>query len=141
MDFTPTGSGIYIGWSGLQAGEEGSDMLDQARDAVKCARQVVEGAIETAKQQQADGHEDQAFLYDLSHAASAVEMADAALTYGDLGEAEERLAIIYIGKMLADLGAKIWQSGSRWGSGIEALAPAQEFVAAATDSELSLIHI
>ena len=80
--------------------------------------------------------DDQAFLYDLSHAAAALAMTDTALAYAEHGEDEQRLATIFIGRAIADLGSTLWRSGDRWGQGIEALAPAQDFVAKATHPDL-----
>ena len=49
--------------------------LTDAREAVAEARAVVDGAIEVARGRGPAIHDDQEFLYDLSHAAAGVSMA------------------------------------------------------------------
>ena len=109
--------------------------LDQARSAASCAQAVVDRAIATAKARGQAAHDDQALLYDLSHAAAAVAMTDTALAYGERGDDEARLAAVFVAKVIAELSATLWRSGNRWGVDTAALQPAQDFVAAGTDPD------
>ena len=106
--------------------------LTEARDAVSVARTVMEGAVHTAKARGHEAHDDQAFLYDLAHAAAGVAMCDSALEYAVHGEAEARLAMVFIGRVVARLGASVWSAHARWGAEPDALAPARDFVSATT---------
>ena len=106
--------------------------LDDARTALECASQVVDQAIATAKAMGPAAHDDQVFLYDLSHAAAGISMSEVALDFAAKGADEERLAKIFVGRVIAQLGATLWSSGERWGVAVDALGPAQAFAAAAT---------
>ena len=53
--------------------------LDAARDALATAQGVIDQAIATAKGLGPAAHDDQTFLYALSHAAAAVSMGTTAL--------------------------------------------------------------
>lgn len=111
--------------------------LQEARAAAAVARGVVDQAIANAK---AAGEglatEDQTFLYELAHAAAGVAMTDAAVVYGEHGPDEERLAVIFIGKVISDLGATLWSAHDRWGIAADALDSVRGFAAAATNSDL-----
>ena len=104
--------------------------LADAQSAVSIAQGVVDQAIATAKSIGPAVHEDQVFLYDLSHAAAGVSMCAIALRYGEHGETEQHLANIFIGRVVSDLAAKLWTNHERWGVAPDAMSPA-----------LSLIHI
>lgn len=109
--------------------------LDDARAALTCAKDVVDQAIATAKGLGPAAHDDQVFLYDLSHAAAGISMSEVALEFGALGPDEEKLATIFVGRVIAQLGASLWSAGDRWGVGIDALGPAQAFATAASAGE------
>lgn len=106
--------------------------LDDARQAASAAQRVLDTAIDGAKGSGPDIHDEQAFLYELAHTAAALAMTDAALAYGERGPTEARLAIIYIGRAVARLGATLWRTGQRWGVDDHALDAERAFVAAAT---------
>jgi (2S)-methylsuccinyl-CoA dehydrogenase len=106
--------------------------LDAARDALTTAQGVIDQAIATAKGLGPAAHDDQTFLYALSHAAAAVSMGTTALDYAEHGPDEERLAMVFVGQVVADLGATLWSAHERWGVDPDALASARAFAAAAT---------
>ncbi|MFV2039197.1 MAG: acyl-CoA dehydrogenase family protein, partial [Acidimicrobiales bacterium] len=87
-------------------------------------------AIATARSRGAAAQDDQSLMYDLAHAAAAVAMADSALTYAAHGPDELRLAAIFVGRVVADLGAGLWRAGDLWGVELEALGPARDFLRA-----------
>ena len=109
--------------------------LARAREAAASAHAVVETAIAEAKEAGPAAHDDQAFLYELAHTAAALAMTETALEYGGRGDDEARLAIVFIGRTVARLGATLWSSGSRWGSDITTLDDVRPFVEAATEPE------
>ncbi len=100
-----------------------------------CAQTVVDEAIATAKGLGPAAHDDQVFLYDLSHAAAGVSMCATALSYADHGAEEELLAKVFIGRVISQVGATLWSAHERWGVAADALAPAQPFAMAATDGD------
>ncbi|MFN3218296.1 MAG: acyl-CoA dehydrogenase family protein [Acidimicrobiales bacterium] len=106
--------------------------LDAARDALATAQGVIDQAIATAKGLGPAAHDDQTFLYALSHAAAAVSMGTTALDYAEHGPDEERLAMVFVGQVVADLGATLWSAHERWGVDPDALASARAFASAAT---------
>lgn len=62
-------------------------------------------------------------------------MCGTALTYAELGEAEAHLANVFIGRVVAQLGATLWTAHKMWGVSAAALAPAQPFATASTDGD------
>lgn len=111
-----------------------SPTLDDARFAVGVAQSIVDQAIATAKALGAQAHDEQVFLYDLSHAAAGVSMCSTALTFAERGEVEAHLAHVFIGRVLNDLGSTLWTSHAVWGVQANALAAAQPYAASATAS-------
>lgn len=109
--------------------------LDEARDAVQLAQSVVDGAVAHTRDLGPAAHADQAFLYSLSHTAAAVSMTRTALIHAERGEDEERLAKIFIGGVIAELGGTVWAAHPRWGADPDVLVPVREFVARATDGD------
>ncbi len=109
----------------------GAPTLDQAHAALGAARAVLGTAIETARVRGPSIHDDQVFLYDLSHAAAGVSMAVAGLDYGTQGRDEARLATIFAGRVVADLAATLWTAAEQWGADPGALDGARAFATAA----------
>ena len=109
--------------------------LSDAKSAAAAAHSVVDRAIAHAKAKDAAAHDDQVTLYGVSHAAAAVSMMDTALAYAQHGPTEERLAIIFIGRVVADLAGTLWSQHERWGVDAAALDDVRSFVAAATDGD------
>ncbi len=96
---------------------------------------MVDEAIATAKGLGPAAHDDQVFLYDLSHAAAGVSMCATALAYADNGAEEEHLAHVFIGRVLSQLGATLWSAHDRWGVTADALDAARVYASAATGSD------
>ncbi len=109
--------------------------IRSAARAVSCAESVIQKAVDRTRARGAAALDDQVLLYELSHTAAAVTMARTALTYAETGPVELRLATVFIGRVLADMGAILWRNDARWGSSIEALGGVRELVAAATDAQ------
>ncbi len=113
--------------------------LDAAARAAAVAQQVVDAAIAHAKNKKGDkeeaAHDDQVTLYGISHAAAATSMMKTALAYAEHGDTEARLAMIFIGRVVADLAGTLWSQHERWGVNADALDASREFVAAATSGD------
>ena len=114
-----------------------SDVLtiEQATLAANAAQAVVDAAIAHAKSKDDAAHDDQVTLYGLSHAAAAVSMMNTAIDYAKHGPTEERLALVFIGRVIADLAGTLWSQHERWGVAADALDGTRAFVAAATDGD------
>lgn len=113
--------------------EQRSDpTLADARSAADAAQAAVAEAVANAKSLGPAAYDQQALLYSLAHAAAATAMADSALTYGGRGPDEARLATIFVGRVVADIGATLWSNHESWGLASYALAGARPFAAAAT---------
>ncbi|MGP0029097.1 MAG: acyl-CoA dehydrogenase family protein [Acidimicrobiales bacterium] len=100
----------------------------QAAAAVDLAQRLVDQACATVR---AQGGIDanQVVAYDMAHAAAAVEVARAALTYGSLGETEARLAHAFAADVVADLAGRVAGREAAWGVGGGWSAPVAEFMA------------
>ena len=103
--------------------------------ALSEAQRVVDQSCRGLKARGGDGLTDQSALYSLAHAAAGVSMGHVALDYALRGPDEERLAMVFVGKVVADIGAELWARHGRWGLDADALAPAQDFAAQATDGD------
>jgi len=106
--------------------------LELAADAVRTASDVVQLAISAARSRP-DPEEHQVLLYDLAHAASAVEIGRSLIDYGLKGPDEGRLACAFIADAVADLGAKLFGREGDWGIEPGALDDTRAFVAAYRD--------
>ena len=109
--------------------------LDAATRAVAAARAVIDHALSTARNTP-DIEEQQSFLYDLAHSSAAVSMCDVALRYGEIGDDEAKLAMIFIGDSIRSLAGKIWANYHAWDTEPTALDATREFVRAATDPDV-----
>ncbi|MGI9623833.1 MAG: acyl-CoA dehydrogenase family protein [Acidimicrobiales bacterium] len=112
-----------------------SPTIEEAKAAVVAAEAVLDQAITMAKSRGPGVQDDQVFLYDLSHAAAGISMCGTALEYAEQGEDEARLAIVFTGRIIAQLGSTLWAANERWGVADDALAAAQPFAAAATTAD------
>ena len=72
---------------------------------------------------------EQAFAYDLAHAASAVATARSLLDYGAKGDSEARIACVFTADVLHDLAGKILGRETLWGVTPGALDGASDFIA------------
>ncbi|MEE9413853.1 MAG: acyl-CoA dehydrogenase family protein [Acidimicrobiales bacterium] len=109
--------------------------LSQAVDAAACGQAVVDRAIAFSKSRREAGHDDQEVLYALSHAAAGLSMVPVALRYAENGDTEQKLALVFIALVLADLGGTLWSQHQSWGVEPDSLNAAQPFVAAATEAD------
>ena len=106
--------------------------MQQAAEALTIAGGVIDSAIERAKS--LDDHDaHQSFLYDLAHAASAVEISRSLIDYGAKGDDEGRLACAFIADALADLNAKLFGRETAWGTVPSVLDDARAFIATYRD--------
>ena len=106
--------------------------LQAASDALALAVSVIDRAtVKIAGMPDADDH--QSLLYDLAHAASAVEISRSLIDYGNKGDNEGKLACAFIADALHDLNAKLFGREAAWGVEIDELAPARDFIAAYRD--------
>jgi (2S)-methylsuccinyl-CoA dehydrogenase len=106
--------------------------LEAAASAISLAADVVAAAVGGARAR-ADGEEQQVLLYDLAHAASAVEISRSLVDYGTKGDVEGRLACAFIADAIADLGGKLYGREELWSVEPGALDAARPFVAAYRD--------
>ena len=79
---------------------------------------------------------EQAFAYDLAHAASAVATARSLLDYGAKGDSEARIACVFTADVLHDLAGKILGREPLWGVAPGALDGASEFITEYRDPEV-----
>ncbi len=109
--------------------------LHDARLAVRCASEVIDAAITSAKQFGSSIDDQQNFLYDLSHAAAGLSMCRTALDYAVTGDDQAHLAMVFIGRVVAQLGATLWTAHEAWGVQADALESARTFATSATSGE------
>ena len=101
--------------------------LQAAADALAIGISVIDRATAfAAGLPDADDH--QSFLYDLAHAASAVEISRSLLDYGAKGDSEGKIACAFIADALADLHSKLFGREEAWGVGEGEIDPARGFI-------------
>jgi (2S)-methylsuccinyl-CoA dehydrogenase len=108
--------------------------LHAARAALGTARSVVDTA--TRHLVATSGGEsdpsrtpaNQAMVYDLAHAAAAVDIAESFLEYGGRGEAEERLACAFAAEAVHDLTTRLLGREAEWGVDEHALSDTMPFL-------------
>ena len=113
-----------------------TESLSEAGGAVDAAHGVIARAGARLAELATDGDrisvalldEHQVLAYDLAHAAAGVEGSRAMLEYGQHGEIESMLARAYIADAVSELAARLVGRASTWGSGLDSLAPAMDFV-------------
>jgi (2S)-methylsuccinyl-CoA dehydrogenase len=76
---------------------------------------------------------DQVVAYDLAHVAAGVRAAEAALSYGETGRDEARIACAFVADALADLAARIVGREDSFGTTPDWLDPARGFLSAYRD--------
>ncbi|MDG2113106.1 MAG: acyl-CoA dehydrogenase family protein, partial [Actinomycetota bacterium] len=101
--------------------------LQAASDALAIGITVIDSATSVAAGM-ADIDDHQSFLYDLAHAASAVEISRSLIDYGAKGSDEGKLACAFIADALHDLNAKVFGRESVWGIEAGALDGARGFI-------------
>jgi (2S)-methylsuccinyl-CoA dehydrogenase len=107
--------------------------LDRAADALICAEEVVRRGVRTLAEGGIDAH--QVVAYDVAHAAAAVAAGRAAVSYGQKGDLEERIACAFVADVVAELTGKLAGREDKWGAEGALLSPAGPFVAAHRDPE------
>lgn len=115
----------------MTATKQEIDLLSEARAAVATAKAVVDTGIQTAKESGTADH-DQQLVYSLAHAASARAMAESALQYALIGDAEAVLAHVFIGRQLTELAAMLWARSGDWGVAPTALDATRSYAAVVT---------
>ncbi len=101
--------------------------LQDAASVVEIASGVVRTAIAELSKL-ADPDERQVVVYELAHAASAVETARGLLDYGSKGDYEAKITAAFIADSVADLAAKLYGREAEWGVQPGALDGARDFV-------------
>ena len=101
--------------------------LQAAADALAIGISIIDRSVANAAALP-DPDEHQSLLYDLAHAASAVEISRSLLDYGAKGESEGNLACAFIADVLADLHSKLFARETEWGVEHGELDPAREFI-------------
>ena len=81
----------------------------------------------------AEGDEKQVVLYDVAHAAAAVEIARSLLDYGAKGEVEGRIACAFVADAVHDVASRLFGREQEWGVEPGALDPARSFLATFRD--------
>jgi (2S)-methylsuccinyl-CoA dehydrogenase len=101
--------------------------LDGATGLVDGASAVIAAALVELKKR---GGPDQSqnLAYDIAHAASALATARAALTYGQHGDDESRLAAAFLALALKDLAARVLGHEQSWGVSGAWFGPFADFV-------------
>ena len=108
--------------------------MTAAATVTALAKSVVDAAIVRHRGlDDVDAH--QVMLYDIAHAASAVEMCRSVIDDGEKGTDEGNLACAFIADVVADLAAKILGREHLWGVEPGALDGAREFLGTYRDPE------
>jgi (2S)-methylsuccinyl-CoA dehydrogenase len=102
--------------------------LDEPRALAARAQAVVDAAV-TRLAARGGADANQAFAYDLAHAASALATARAGLDYGERGATEARLSRAFCALALGDLAARVLGREALWGVEPDWFAPFAGFVA------------
>ncbi len=108
--------------------------LAAAASVVDLAHEVVQRAVaqlSTAPDPEAQ----QAVLYDVAHAAAALEIGRSLLDYGAKGDLEGRLACAFVADAVHDVSGRILGREAHWGIEPGALDAAQPFIAQFRDPD------
>ncbi|MHB1517685.1 MAG: acyl-CoA dehydrogenase family protein [Acidimicrobiales bacterium] len=102
--------------------------LAAAAGAVTVAQSVVAAGIQALAS--AGGPDAaQVLAYDLAHAAAGIRAAEAALSYGALGDIEARIACAFSADAIADLAARTVGRSAEWNVASDWMAPVDAFLA------------
>jgi len=102
--------------------------VQPAAATVSTARSVVDSALERLRSAP-DPELEQVLLYDIAHAASALEICKSLIDYGARGEVEARFACAFIADAVSDLASKVFGREALWNVGHDALDTTREFIA------------
>jgi (2S)-methylsuccinyl-CoA dehydrogenase len=108
--------------------------MQPAAAATAVARGVINSALSRLRTSQ-DPESEQVLLYDIAHAASAVEICGSLIDYGTKGDVEAKFACAFIADVVGDIGSKIFGREHLWGVDLDVLASTRDFVAAYRDPE------
>ncbi|MBV29313.1 MAG: acyl-CoA dehydrogenase, partial [Actinobacteria bacterium] len=101
--------------------------MQAASDALALGIDVINKAVgRAASLPDIDDH--QSLLYDIAHAASAIDISRSLLDYGSKGINEGRLACAFIADTIADLNTKLFGRESSWGVDVNSLQNAHTFI-------------
>ena len=101
--------------------------LHAAADALAIGISIIDrAAAHAASLPDVDEHQN--LLYDLAHAASAIEISRSLLDYGAKGESEGKIACAFIADALADLHSKLFGRESAWGVEQGEIDAARDFI-------------
>ncbi len=124
----------------------GSD-LTAAATVVDTCRGLVDAALRHLAATNEGGRADaiidanQQVVYDLAHAAAAVENARAVLDYGNKGALEARITCAFVAEAAYELATRTWGREADWGLGVDALDSTRVFVATyRSPSFLAALH-
>ena len=102
--------------------------LQAAADSLAIGISIIDRA--TAHAASTPGIDDQqTFLYDLAHAASAIEISRSLLDYGAKGDVEGKIACAFIADALAELQTKLFGQEESWGVEQGEIDMARNFIA------------
>ena len=109
--------------------------LSAAAKAVELARNLVDTAFRHIA---ANGGSEanQAIAYDLAHAAAAVEIAGAVVSYGEKGETEGLLACVFVADAIHDLVSRMIGRDTAWGVDPGSLSDAHQFMTTFRDPKV-----
>jgi (2S)-methylsuccinyl-CoA dehydrogenase len=102
--------------------------MQPAAAATATARAVISSALSRLRGEE-DPELEQVLLYDIAHAASAIEICGSLIDYGAKGDVEARFACAFIADAVADIGSKIFGREQLWGVEPGVLDGTREFVA------------
>ncbi|MCP3938075.1 MAG: acyl-CoA/acyl-ACP dehydrogenase [Actinomycetia bacterium] len=108
--------------------------MTEAANAAELAATVITSCIEKLAGR-ADTDDQQVLMYDLAHAASAVEMCRSVIDDGNRGDDEAALACAFVADVVADLGAKIAGREHLWGVEPGVLDPTRSFLVSYRDPD------
>lgn len=110
--------------------------LTTAAAVVDTCRNVIDTALRHLAASMGDGARadaivdaNQQVVYDLAHAAAAVENARAVLDYGNKGALEARITCAFVAEAAFDVASRTWGRESEWGIETTTLDVTRSFVA------------
>lgn len=106
-----------------------SEALASARGVLATANEVVQAALARLGSG-ADPEAEQALLYDVAHAASAVRVAESFQSYASNGPDEARLVVLFTADVLRQLATVTFGAEGAWGIEPDTLSGVRAFVAA-----------
>lgn len=108
--------------------------LSQAAQGLQICQDIVDRGLSSLA---AAGGPDvaQSLAYDLAHTAAGIATAKAMLEYGQKGDIEASLSVIFAAETIRDLAGMLFGHEDQWGVDGSVLLPTQQFVSKYTDPE------